>query len=187
MYELFRHDVHRMYETTSGPHWRRITEVIRAPSLHGVAVFRFRTWLRTKHVALKLLLTPLAMFLDYRMRSAWGIEIHTGARIGKGFLIVHNGGIFISSQSVIGENFTLAHDVTIGTGGQGPRSGAPIIGDYVMINAGAKVYGKVRVGNNARIGPNAIVNRDVPANALVHLPPMQVVTFGGFYNAGQGA
>jgi serine O-acetyltransferase len=186
MYEAFRHDVRRMYETTSGPRWRRITEVARSASMHGVAVFRFRTWLRQQPFPVKLLLAPLSMFLDYRMRMAWGIEIHRGARIGKGLLIVHNGGIFVSSQSVIGENFTMAHDVTIGTGGgQGPRSGAPMIGDNVTVNAGAKVYGKIRVGNNVRIGPNTIVNKDIPDNALVHLPPMQVVTFGRFYNAGE--
>ncbi|HEX9006582.1 MAG TPA: hypothetical protein VF889_04775 [Bacteroidota bacterium] len=181
MYETLRHDLRRMYEETSGRRWRRVIEIIRSPSVHGVVVFRFRTWLRARPIPLRLLLAPLSVYLDYRMRSAWGIEIHTGAQIGKGFSIVHNGGIFISSQSVIGENFTIAHDVTIGTGGAGPRSGAPIIGNNVTVNAGAKVYGKIRVGNNVRIGPNTIVNKDVPDDSLVHLPAMQIVSFGRFY------
>ncbi len=185
MYETLRQDLQRMYEGTSGPRWRRVTEIIRSPSVHGVVVFRFRTWLRARPFPLRLLLAPLSVYLDYRMRSAWGIEIHRGAQIGKGFAIVHIGGIFISSQSVIGENFTIAHDVTIGTGGQGPRSGAPIIGDNVTVNAGAKVYGRIRVGNDVRIGPNAIVNKDIPDGSLVRLPAMQVVRFGRFYGAGQ--
>ncbi len=182
MYEILRHDLQRMYEGTSGRRWMRIVEMIRSASVHGVVVFRFRKWLRARPFPLRVLLAPLSIYLDYRMRSAWGIEIHTGAQIGKGFSIVHNGGIFISSQSVIGENFTIAHDVTIGTGGQGARSGAPNIGNGVTVNAGAKVYGKIRVGNNVRIGPNTIVNKDVPDDSLVHLPAMQVVSFGRFYS-----
>ncbi len=185
MSSLLTYDIHRMYETTSGSRLSRIIQLARSCSLHGVIVYRFRHWLRTQPMIVRILLAPFSVYLDYRMRMAWGIEIHSGAVIGKGFLIVHNGGIFVSSRAVIGENFTLAHDVTIGTGGQGPREGAPVIGDNVTINAGAKVYGKIRVGHNARIGPNTIVNRDVPDNGLVHLPPMQVVSFGGFYGAAQ--
>jgi serine O-acetyltransferase len=115
------------------------------------------------------------------MRSKWGIEIHGGAKIGGGFVIVHHGGIFISSRSVIGEDFKIAHDVTIGTDGTGENYGAPTIGDNVGVNAGAKVNGKINIGHNVRIGPNAVVNRSVPDNALVHTRSMQIVVFPNLY------
>ncbi len=183
MFPALTADLLRAYETTTGSRLRRNIEMLRSPMVHAVLVFRLRDWLRHQTVLFRIALAPVAIFLDYRMRSTWGIEIHRGARIGKGLLIVHQGGIFISSQSVIGENFTVAHDVTIGTGGKGPRDGAPIIGDNVTINAGAKVYGKIRIGNNARIGPNAVVNRNVPDNALAHTPPTTIIRFGSFYKA----
>jgi serine O-acetyltransferase len=176
-----RNDLQRAYDMTSGQKLRRIVECIRSASIHAVIVFRFRHWLRTQSILVRILCSPFSLYLDYRMRSAWGIEIHSGAAIGGGLVIVHHGGIFISSRSIIGENFTIAHDVTIGTGGQGPRDGAPVIGNNVTINAGAKVYGKIQVGDNARIGPNCVVNKSVPANALVHTPSMHVVSFGSFY------
>jgi serine O-acetyltransferase len=115
------------------------------------------------------------------MRSKWGIEIQNGARIGAGFTIVHYGGIFIAADTVIGKNFSIAHDVTIGNDGTGDRKGCPVMGDNVAINPGAKVYGKITIGNNAHIGPNTVVNKSVPDNALVHTPQMRVVTFPSLY------
>ena len=113
------------------------------------------------------------------MKVKWGIEIQTGAKIGGGFLIFHYGGIFIGSGVVIGENCQLSHNVTIGIGSPGTRHGFPTIGNNVAINAGAQIYGKIRIGNNVRIGPNTVVNTDIPDNAIVHHLPMRVVIFPG--------
>lgn len=72
-------------------------------------------------------------------------------------------GIIVSHNAVIGKNCTILHQVTIGEG----KSGAPVIGDNVMIGAGAKLIGGIQVGNNVKIGAGCVVTRDVPDNATV--------------------
>ncbi len=109
--------------------------------------------------------------------AKWGIMIQPGAQIGGGLHIYHFGGIFIGEQVKIGENFSLSHDVTIGLAGEGPRRGAPVIGNNVYVASGAKIYGKITVGNNVRIGANAVVDRSIPENALVQVVKPQVVRF----------
>lgn len=72
-------------------------------------------------------------------------------------------GIFVSHNAIIGKNCTIFHQVTIGEG----KNGAPIIGDNVLIGAGAKIIGNVHIGNNAKIGVNAVIVHDVPDGAVV--------------------
>lgn len=105
------------------------------------------------------------------MRSKWGIEIPRAANIGYGLYIGHNGGIVISSQVIIGKNLNISQGVTIGISGKGERRGVPIIGDNVYITPGAKIFGKITIGNNVSIGANAVVNKDVPDNSIVVLSP----------------
>ena len=75
-------------------------------------------------------------------------------------------GIIVSHRAVIGENCTIFHQVTIGEG----KNGAPIIGDNVLIGAGAKIIGGIHIGSGARIGVNAVVVHDVPKNGVVVAP-----------------
>ncbi len=184
---LLKTDLARMYETTTGSTLSRVIEMYRTPGVHAIIIYRVRRWLKGKNLILRVMLTPLFLYLEHRMRSKWGIEIHSGAQIAGGFIILHHGGIFISSRSTIGRDFSIAHDVTIGTDGRGSKLGAPTIGDNVAINPGAKVHGKIRIGNNVRIGPNAVVNRNVPDNALVHVRSMQVAIFPSLYGTGEAA
>lgn len=72
-------------------------------------------------------------------------------------------GIFVSHNAIIGKNCTIFHQVTIGEG----KNGAPIVGDNVLIGAGAKIIGNVHIGNNAKIGVNAVIVHDVPDGAVV--------------------
>jgi serine O-acetyltransferase len=184
---LLLQDLSRMYGLTSGSTTSRVIEMYRTPGVHAIIIYRVRRWLKDKNPIVRLLINPLFLYLEHRMRSKWGIEIHSGAAIGGGFVILHHGGIFISSRSTIGRDFSIAHDVTIGTDGRGSKLGAPTIGDNVAINPGAKVHGKIRIGNNVRIGPNAVVNRNVPDNALVHVRSMQVAIFPSLYGTGEVA
>ena len=92
-------------------------------------------------------------------------------QIGEGFYIGHFGGITISYATKIGKNFILSQQVTIGISGKGEKRGCPIIGDNVYIAPGAKLFGKIKVGNNVRIGANAVVHEDIPDNATVVLDP----------------
>lgn len=94
------------------------------------------------------------------------IEIHPGAVIGRNFFIDHGCGIVIGETTIIGDNVTIFHGVTLGgVGGSGKRH--PTIGDNVLIGSGAKVLGNIVIGDNSRIGANAVVLKNVDSNSTV--------------------
>jgi len=151
-----------------------------SPGVQAVVVYRFGRWLLQRPRAARLFLDPLYVILALGVRVLWGIEISRHARIGAGLYIAHSGGLVIAKNAVIGENCNLSHDVTIGRSGHGENYGVPVIGDDVYIAPGAKVFGKIRVGNNVKIGANAVVHRDLPNNAVVALDPgFQIVSLKG--------
>ncbi|UVT17875.1 MAG: serine acetyltransferase [Nitrospira sp.] len=120
------------------------------------------------------------MMLFHRIRSKWGIEISRSAEIGRGFYIGHYGGITISGLARIGRDVNISQLVTIGVSGRGENRGVPIIGDNVYIAPGAKIFGKIRVGNNVKIGANAVVHKDIPDDAVVVLDPgFRIISFRG--------
>lgn len=96
-----------------------------------------------------------------------GIEIHPGARIGKGLFIDHGMGVVIGETSVVGDNVTMYQGATLGGTGKERGKRHPTIGNNVVIGAGAKVLGNITVGDNVNVGANAVVIRDVPANSTV--------------------
>jgi serine O-acetyltransferase len=180
---IIKYDLLRSYDLTPGKPLRRIFECYRSPGVQAVIAFRFSQWLRGQPLVVRFFLKPVCAFMNYLVRLKWGIVLAPESRIGKGLHIFHFGGIFVGEQVTIGENCSLSHDVTIGLSGEGIRRGAPTIGDNVYIAPGANISGKIRVGNNVKIGANAVVGKDVPDNALVQVPPMRVVTFPTFYGA----
>ncbi|MDD2927509.1 MAG: serine O-acetyltransferase [Candidatus Omnitrophica bacterium] len=109
----------------------------------------------------------LARFISQLARWATGIEIHPGARIGKGLFIDHGMGVVVGETAIIGDNVLLYQGVTLGGTGleQGKRH--PTIGNNVVIGAGAKILGNITIGDNSYIGANAVVIKDVPANSTV--------------------
>jgi serine O-acetyltransferase len=96
-----------------------------------------------------------------------GIEIHPGARIGKGFFIDHGMGVVIGETAVIGENVTLFQGVTLGGTGKEKGKRHPTLGSNIVVGTGAKVLGNIVIGNNVNIGANAVVISDVPDNCTV--------------------
>jgi serine O-acetyltransferase len=178
---MIKQDVLRTYVSEEGSPFKKIIECYRSPGVHAITVFRFGHWLLARPLPVKLLLTPLYLWLDHRMRAKWGIQIQRRARIGAGFYIGHYGGIFVSDRATIGENCNISQGVTVGVAGEGARRGAPQIGNNVYMGPGAKINGKIRIGNNVKIGPNAVVTHNIPDDALVHVRPMQVVVFPGRY------
>jgi serine O-acetyltransferase len=179
---MIKQDFLRYYCRLHGGTTKKIIDCLESPGLHAVAFFRFNKWRLRQWRVVKYFFKPLSLYLQHRSKAKWGIEIQPGAMIGPGFIVFHYGGVFISSGVVIGTNCQVAHNVTIGVGSPGARSGCPHIGDNVQINAGSQVYGRIRIGNNVRIGPNAVVNTDVPDNAIVHHLPMRVVIFPNTQN-----
>ena len=109
------------------------------------------------------------------MRFFTGVEIHPGAQIGPGFFIDHGMGVVIGETTEIGQNVTLYHGVTLGGVSLEKGKRHPTIGDNVVIGAGAKVLGNIRIGDNSRIGANAVVVKAAPANSVIVGVPGQVV------------
>lgn len=101
-----------------------------------------------------------------------GVDLPYKTKIGKGLLIMHFGGIVISKDAVIGDNFTIFQCATVGKGGGG---GAPTIGDNCTVFAGAKVLGGIRLGNNVIVGANAVVLKDCPDNAIMAGVPAKIL------------
>ena len=142
----------------------RTEAILCSSGLHCIIIYRFSHWLWKKNFRLTArIVSQIARFLT-------GIEIHPGARIGKGFFIDHGMGVVIGETAVIGDNVTMYHGVTLGgTKSYGGKSGKrhPTVEDNVVIGAGAQVLGPITVGKNAKVGANATVVKDVPQNTTV--------------------
>lgn len=107
----------------------------------------------------------------------FGIYLGKDARIGRRLNIEHFGSIIVHNRAVIGDDCTLRQDVTIGMRRTDRPLEAPVIGDRVDIGAGAKILGPVTIGDDARIGANAVVLIDVPPGALAVGVPAVVKQF----------
>ena len=117
----------------------------------------------------------LARWISQKGVRKTGIEIHPGARIGKGFFIDHGNGVIIGETTVIGDNVTLYQGVTLGGTGKEQGKRHPTIGNNVMISTGAKVLGSFKIGDNSKIGAGSVVLKEVPPGSTVVGVPGRVV------------
>lgn len=122
---------------------------------------------RLGHFLYKKKLYFFARLISQIARWLTGIEIHPGAIIGKKLFIDHGMGIVIGETTVIGDNCTIYHGVTLGGTGKDKNKRHPTLGNNVMVGAGAKVLGPIKIGNNVKIGANAIVTKEVEDNKTV--------------------
>ena len=122
---------------------------------------------RVAHKLHKCKIPILPRLLSQFARFITGIEIHPGARIGKGLFIDHGTGVVIGETSILGDNVTMYQGVTLGGTGKERGKRHPTIGSNVVIGAGAKILGNITVGDNVNIGANAVVIRNVPINSTV--------------------
>ena len=120
----------------------------------------------------------LLWWISQRAVRKTGIEIHPGARIGKGLFIDHGSGVIIGETAVIGDNVTLYQGVTLGGTGKEHGKRHPTLEDNVMVSAGAKVIGSFTVGRNSKIGAGSVVIEEVPPNCTVVGVPGRVVRRG---------
>lgn len=119
-----------------------------------------------------------ARWISQRGVRKTGIEIHPGAKIGKGFFIDHGNGVIIGETTIIGDNVTLYQGVTLGGTGKEHGKRHPTIGNNVMISAGAKVLGSFTIGDNSKIGAGSVVLSEVPPCSTVVGVPGRVVKRG---------
>ena len=117
----------------------------------------------------------LARYISQRAVRRTGIEIHPGARIGKGLFIDHGSGVVIGETTIIGNNVTLYQGVTLGGTGKEKGKRHPTLEDNVMVSAGAKILGSFTVGRNSKIGAGSVVLKEVPPNSTVVGIPGRVV------------
>lgn len=145
----------------------RTEALLCSSGLHAILLYRVNHWLWQKNFRL------LARISSQIARFLTGIEIHPGARVGQGFFIDHGMGVVIGETAEIGDNVTLYHDVTLGgttvfdAKGKVTTKRHPTIGNNVIIGSGAQVLGPIKIGDNAKIGSNAVVVKDVETNATV--------------------
>jgi serine O-acetyltransferase len=122
---------------------------------------------RIAHFFYKIRLYFLARLISELSRLMTGIEIHPGAKIGRGLFIDHGMGVVIGETAIIGDNVLLYQGVTLGGTGLTKGKRHPTIGNNVVIGGGAKVLGNITIGDNSYIGANAVVIKDVPPNSTV--------------------
>ena len=169
--KMIRLDLDRTYKLMKGGRLIKIINCIRSPGVQVMIILRFGQWSMLQPKLVRLFTDPVYFLLNGILKIMWGIEIARVTQIGAGFYIGHFGGITISPQAVIGNNCSISQGVTIGVSGQGDKSGAPTIGDNVYIAPGAKVFGKITIGSNVKIGANAVIYQDLPDNVIAVLSP----------------
>ncbi|WP_035759048.1 serine O-acetyltransferase [Granulicoccus phenolivorans] len=118
----------------------------------------------------------LALFLQSRISEAFAVDIHPGARIGKGIMFDHATSVVIGETAVVEDDFSMLHEVTLGGTGREGGDRHPKIGRGVLIGAGAKVLGNIRVGEGAKIGAGSVVLHDVPPHTTVAGVPAKPVS-----------
>lgn len=152
----------------------RNVEFLLYPGLHAVIMHRFT------HFFWRLKIPFLPRLLSQISRFWTGIEIHPGARIGKGFFIDHGMGVVIGETTEIGDNCVLFHNITLGGTGKHKGKRHPTLGNNVMVGTGAILLGPIKVGNNVKIGANTfILMQDVPDNTTVAGTPGRIVKING--------
>tara|TARA_B100000780_G_scaffold193085_1_gene136067 strand:- start:1855 stop:2721 length:867 start_codon:yes stop_codon:yes gene_type:complete len=121
----------------------------------------------------------LSYFFQSRISEVFGIDIHPAALIGKGIMIDHAHSIVIGETAVVGNNVSMLHSVTLGGTGKQDDNRHPKIGDGVLIGAGAKVLGNIKVGHCSRIAAGSVVLHEVPPCKTVAGVPAKIVGTAG--------
>ena len=121
----------------------------------------------------------LAHYFQSRTSEVYGVDIHPAAKIGKGLMIDHAHSIVIGETSVVGDNVSMLHSVTLGGTGKQEEDRHPKIGDGVMIGAGAKVLGNIKIGNCCRIAAGSVVLQEIPPKKTVAGVPAKIVGEAG--------
>ncbi|EIV95676.1 serine O-acetyltransferase [Frankia sp. QA3] len=159
--------------------------VLNNPGLQAILVYRFGAFVSRRRAGGAGVPERILGVIAYRLLSrvsqiVTGIWISPEAQVGPGLFIAHFGGVIIGACE-IGENCNIGHDVTIGKSGTGERFGRPKIGDRVSVGTGARILGRVDIGNDALIGANAVVTKSIAARAVVVGVPGRVVSGRGAF------
>ena len=168
MFEGIKEDIKSVFDRD--PAARTTFEVLTCyPGVHA------RIFHRMAHRLWRANFKWLARFLAHIARGLTGIEIHPGATVGRRFFIDHGMGVVIGETAEIGDDVTLYHGVTLGGTSWQEGKRHPTLGNGVVVGAGAKILGPINIGDNAKIGSNAVVVKDVPAGATAAGIPARIL------------
>ena len=169
MFRNLRYDLNKVME--NDPAARSKIEVfLLYPTIHALIAYRISHYLYINKLFF------LARLISQISRFFTGIEIHPGAKIGRGLVIDHGMGVVIGETSEIGDNVLLYHGVTLGGTGKDKGKRHPTVGNNVVIGAGAKVLGPIYIGSNSKIGANSVVLNNVPEGATaVGIPAKNLI------------
>jgi serine O-acetyltransferase len=172
MFDLLRQDIEAI--KSRDPAARSTWEIILCyPGLHALWIYRVSHWLWVRRWYL------LGRWLSQFGRFLTGIEIHPGAKIGRGLVIDHGMATVIGETAEIGHDVTLYHNVTLGGVSLKKEKRHPTVEDNVVVGAGAQILGPIVIGAGSRIGANAVVVKDVPADSVVTGVPGRVRAHAG--------
>ncbi|MFZ4806520.1 MAG: serine O-acetyltransferase [Hyphomicrobiaceae bacterium] len=168
----FRSDLAAVYDRDPAC-GRYIEPLLYFKGFHALVAHRFA------HELWGLGRRDFALYFQSQASRIFAIDIHPAARLGQGLMIDHGHGIVIGETAVIGDNVSMLHGVTLGGTGKETGDRHPKISDNVMIGAGAKVLGNIRVGQCSRVAAGSVVLNDVPPNTTVAGVPAKVVGDAG--------
>lgn len=131
------------------------------PGLHALWFHRVAHWLYKMGIPL------IPRLISHLSRFLTGVEIHPGAKVGKGVFIDHGIGVVIGETAIVGDYALIYQGVTLGGNGKEIGKRHPTLGKHVVVGAGAKVLGNILIGDRVRIGAGSVVLRDVPSNSTV--------------------
>jgi serine O-acetyltransferase len=180
MFELIIEDLDSYAYRLGLPKWTAPLMIFLYPATWAILVYRFGHWVHNWDVPLIRHFFLIIYFILKRITEVFtNIQISSNTTIGKGIFIAHLGDIVISSGSKIGKYPSIHQGITIGGAGRGKKYGDPIVGDFVYLGAGAKLIGKIEVGNDVMIGANAVVTKSIPDNASVGGIPAEIINYKG--------
>ena len=172
MFQTIRDDLQAVLERDPAA-TSKVEVVLTYAGFHALLAHRIAHRLSSRHVPL----IPRA--ISQVARWLTGIEIHPRATIGSGFFIDHGMGVVIGETAEIGEHVTLFQGVTLGGTGKERGKRHPTLGNQVVVGAGAKILGGIKIGDNVKIGANSVVLKSVPANSTVIGVPGRVIRMEG--------
>ncbi len=168
----FRADLAAVFDRDPACH-RYIEPLLYFKGFHALVTHRFAhaLWLEGRR--------DFAFYLQSQSSRIFAVDIHPATRLGVGLMLDHGTGIVIGETAVVGDNCSILQNVTLGGNGKDKGDRHPKIGDNVLLAAGAKVLGNIRVGNCSKVAAGSVVLKDVPANKTVAGVPAKVVGDSG--------
>jgi len=156
------------------PAAKSLLEVLTSyPGIKAVLLYR------VAHFFWKLGMPFIPRYMSDLARELTAVEIHPGAQIGSDFFIDHGAGVVIGETAEIGDNVTIYSGVVLGGTSTDPVKRHPTLGNNIVVGAGAKILGPIKIGDNVRIGANSVVINDVPSNSVVVGVPGRIISRKG--------